>query len=123
MTQILRKQPENAELVEKILFSNPVNSSLTSNNHIDLVQLLRHTSPLLRARICHLLRLIAKFSCRSLQNVWNAKIQETLEALVYDSIENVRNVSICKYILFFKYFDSGEQNILYSENLLNFFVQ
>lgn len=90
LTQILRKQPENAELIEKILF--PINS-INSTNSLDIVPLLRHTSPLLRARICHLVRLLAKFSCRTLQTIWNSKIQETLEALVYDSIENVRNIS------------------------------
>lgn len=92
-TQVLKKFPENAELVEKVLFSTPVNSSLQPNCPIDIVHLLRHSNPLLRARVCYLLRLLAKFSCRTLQTAWNVRMQETLEALVYDSIENVRNVS------------------------------
>ncbi|GLV32484.1 fused [Carabus blaptoides fortunei] len=92
-TQVLKKFPENAELVEKVLFSTPVNSSLQSKCPIDIVHLLRHSNPLLRARVCYLLRLLAKFSCRTLQTAWNVRMQETLEALVYDSIENVRNAA------------------------------
>lgn len=98
LTQVLKKFPEHAELVEKILFLHSDNASLHFECPVDIVHLLRHSNPLLRARVCYLLRLLAKSSSRSLQTVWNLRIRETLEALVYDSIENVRNVSLCVYL-------------------------
>lgn len=36
---------------------------------------------------------LVKYDKKTFEVVWNEKIKETLEALVYDSMENVRNVS------------------------------
>lgn len=80
----IRELPENAELVEKIIF----------NKHVNIVSLLRHSDCLLRSRMCMLLRLIGRFSCRALQINWSTTIRETMEALVCDSSSTVRNVSI-----------------------------
>lgn len=78
----IREMPENAYLVEKIVFDEKV----------DLVKFLKHNSNLLRYRTCVLLRILGRFSCASLQTKWSSAMRETLEALVYDSDEQVRNV-------------------------------
>uniref|UniRef100_A0A1B0DIP7 Condensin complex subunit 1 C-terminal domain-containing protein n=2 Tax=Phlebotomus papatasi TaxID=29031 RepID=A0A1B0DIP7_PHLPP len=77
----IREMPENAYLVEKIVFDEKV----------DLVKFLKHNSNLLRYRTCVLLRILGRFSCASLQTKWSSAMRETLEALVYDSDEQVRN--------------------------------
>lgn len=104
LIQILCVLPENAELIEKIVFCNTA-ASKTDNDYsdkhsnsndtkLDLIVLLRHSSAVLRTRMCILLRLIARFSCRTLQLNWDDRLKETLEALAYDSMEAVRNVII-----------------------------
>ncbi|CAH0555122.1 unnamed protein product [Brassicogethes aeneus] len=91
LIQMLRKSPENQDIIEKIL--------LNESNHQDLkpicfVELLRHNDYLLRERTCFLLL----FMCRNLQEntirlFWNEKVRETLEALMFDSIDTVRNAA------------------------------
>ncbi|XP_059618657.1 serine/threonine-protein kinase fused [Phlebotomus argentipes] len=77
----IREMPENAYLVEKIVFDEKV----------DLVKFLKHSSNLLRYRTCILLRILGRFSCASLQTKWSSGMRDTLEALAYDSDEQVRN--------------------------------
>jgi len=78
----IRELPENAELIEKIIFDKRIN----------LILLMKHNDSLQRTRICMLLRLLGRFSCYALQNNWTNEIRDTLEALVYDSNEDVRIV-------------------------------
>lgn len=88
LTQILRKLPENSEVVCHVIAS-PVEEGDEPVCYIDF---LRHSSPLLRQRICSFLLLLGRNAPQTLQTIWGLKIRETLEALVYDSIESVRNV-------------------------------
>lgn len=100
LTHIVRKYPENHELIEKMLLNESNNPDI---RQICFVELLRHANPLLRERTCYFLL----FSCKCLQEntvrvFWNEGVRETLEALMFDSIESVRNVSIplhfCKVV-------------------------
>ena len=79
----LRELPENAEIVEKIIFDEKVN----------LVLLLRHDDPLLRLRSCMLFRILSRFCCVALQQHWKFEIKEALECLLHDVDEAVRVVS------------------------------
>jgi fused len=80
----LREMPENAELVENIVF----------DGRIDLAALMKNENELIRLRSCILLRLLGRYSCYSLKSVWKSSIRETIEALLYDSSADVRNVSL-----------------------------
>lgn len=88
LTQILYKLPENCEILSQIV-QNPIEGSDESVSYIDF---LRHSNPLLRQRICCFLRLLGKNAPNTLETIWSLRMRETLEALVYDSIETVRNV-------------------------------
>lgn len=113
----LRELPENAELVEKIVF----------NKNLDLLSLMQHKNSLLkyftqiftflymnlliflnRSRVCMLLRMIGRFSCCALQNVWSKEFNNALSTLLDDKNDNVRQVSLLfsiwyqvNYIYFF----------------------
>ncbi|KAM7347753.1 STKc_STK36 domain-containing protein fused [Cochliomyia hominivorax] len=71
---VLRELPENAELVEKIIFSPKV----------DLIALLKHPNDLLRLRMCMLIRLLGRFSLRALQNSWSTQVKQAIEELAND---------------------------------------
>ncbi|XP_075158948.1 STKc_STK36 domain-containing protein fused [Haematobia irritans] len=77
---VLRELPENAELVEKIIFSS----------RVDLTLLLRSTDDLLRLRICMLMRLLARYSLRALQAAWSKDVREAIEQLAEDDNVEVR---------------------------------
>lgn len=88
LTHILRKYPENSSLIEKILINNTNHCSTGSVHFVDL---LRHSNPTLRERTCYFLQFIGKsISNCNVNYFWNDNIKETLEALMYDSIEIVR---------------------------------
>lgn len=88
LTHILRKFPENTDIIEKIIFGE---SHINSLNFVDL---LRHSNPVLRERTCYFLQFVGKEinDCK-VQQLWDNNIKETLEALMYDSIESVRNAA------------------------------
>lgn len=88
LTQALRKLPENHEIINQIILS-PTEENEESVNYVDL---LRHSSPVMRERMCFFLLVLAKHSINTLETMWDVKMRETLEALMYDSIESVRNV-------------------------------
>lgn len=79
---VLRELPENAELVEKIIFASKV----------DLSSLLRSNDDLLRLRICMLMRLLARYSLRALQAAWSKEVREAIEQLAEDVNEEVKEV-------------------------------
>lgn len=79
---VLRELPENAELVERIIFSDKVN----------LVKLLRNPSQLMRWRTCMLIRLLGRFSLRSLHKAWSTEIKKAIECLSEDENETVKKV-------------------------------
>ncbi|EAA03024.4 AGAP012519-PA, partial [Anopheles gambiae str. PEST] len=73
----LRELPENAEIIEQIIFHENVN----------FMTLLKHDNAVLRLRTCMLLRILARFSCLALQKRWTIDIKHNLEELILD--ENV----------------------------------
>ncbi|XP_023021946.2 STKc_STK36 domain-containing protein fused [Leptinotarsa decemlineata] len=92
LSQLLRKLPENCDIVEKILIFTQ--SKDTERNKINFVDLLRHSSHLLRERTCLFILLMSKnLPENSVKLFWDTNVRETLEALVYDSIETVRNAA------------------------------
>ncbi|TMW51226.1 hypothetical protein DOY81_003703 [Sarcophaga bullata] len=72
---VLRELPENAELVEKIIFSPKV----------DLLKLLKHPNDLMKLRMCMLIRLLGRFSLRALQNSWSTAMKQAVENLADDN--------------------------------------
>ncbi|XP_065364847.1 serine/threonine-protein kinase fused [Calliphora vicina] len=77
---VLRELPENAELVEKIIFSSKV----------DLLALLKYPNNLLRLRMCMLMRLLGRFSLRALQNSWSSHVKQAIEDLAEVDNEEVK---------------------------------
>ncbi|EDX16682.1 GD24858 [Drosophila simulans] len=68
---VLRELPENAELVERIVF----------NPRLNFASLLQSRHHLLRQRSCQLLRLLARFSLRGVQRIWNGELRFALQQL------------------------------------------
>ncbi|XP_017074254.1 serine/threonine-protein kinase fused [Drosophila eugracilis] len=68
---MLRELPENAELVERIVF----------NPRLNFATLLQSRHHLLRQRSCQLLRLLARFSLRGVQRIWNGELRFALQQL------------------------------------------
>ncbi|KRT79433.1 hypothetical protein AMK59_6419 [Oryctes borbonicus] len=89
LTQVLRRTPENYELVNRVILC----ASLTTDEYLNFINLLRSSNSLLRERVCRFLMFLAKHDRNTFEVIWNEKTKETLEALVYDSMENVRNAA------------------------------
>lgn len=89
LTHILRVFPENLDLVDRIILSD-----VREGKCVNFVELLRHNNPLMQERTCFFLLFLGKqLPVNKMEVLWNETIRETLEALMYDSIESVRNVS------------------------------
>lgn len=86
----LRELPENADMIEKIIF----------NPNVDVNTFLQINNPLVKMRICMFLRILGRFSSFSLQNAWTSEWKESLEALRADDNPDVRKV--CKKYYYFK---------------------
>lgn len=56
-------------------------------------KLLNHRQTVLRARTCTMIRLLGRFCCRALQQVWNKSLRDLMEGLIEDEDEHVRRVS------------------------------
>jgi fused len=78
---ILQDIPENANLIEKIIF----------HDEVDLCKLLRHDEAKIRLRTCLMVRLLGRFCCFALQNQWNHEMSSCLEDLMTDVDDEVRN--------------------------------
>ena len=78
---ILQDIPENANLIEKIIF----------HDEVDLCKLLRHDDAKIRLRTCLMLRLLGRFTCFALQNQWNHEMSSCLEELMTDVDDEVRS--------------------------------
>ncbi|XP_053679101.1 serine/threonine-protein kinase fused [Anopheles nili] len=76
----LRELPENAEIIEQIVFHENVN----------FMALLKHNNAVLRLRTCMLLRILARFSCLALQKRWTNEIKDCLEFLLLDENTDVK---------------------------------
>lgn len=78
---ILTELPENANLIEKMIF----------NEQVVLSKLMRDEVPIIRYRTCMMLRLLGRFCCYQLQNQWNYDMMSCLEEeLLCDSDPKVR---------------------------------
>ncbi|KAK9879862.1 hypothetical protein WA026_008366 [Henosepilachna vigintioctopunctata] len=86
---ILRNAPENSKLVHEILTNDVGNEE----NPLSLVNLLRHEYSLMRERTCYLILFLEERSDKTLRTLWDDDVKETLEALMFDSIETVRNAA------------------------------
>ncbi|XP_043683688.1 serine/threonine-protein kinase fused isoform X1 [Vespula pensylvanica] len=87
LNNILRSQPENAELVEKVVLQSKTHGGTIEQ----FGKLLAHRQGVLRARTCILIRLLGRFCCRALQQVWGRPLRNLIENLLLDEEENVRN--------------------------------
>lgn len=88
LSLVLQKLPENHELISQIVLS----TTDEEDDNVNYVDLLRHSNSMLRERMCYFYMYLAKHSLDTLELLWDVKTRETLEALVYDSVESVRNV-------------------------------
>lgn len=87
LSQTIRRLPENTEIVEKII----TGSGKIEENHLG--EFLRNSNATMRERSCHFVLLMGKyFQHTTLEKIWTVEIRDTLEALMFDSIESVRNV-------------------------------
>ncbi|XP_053693653.1 serine/threonine-protein kinase fused [Sabethes cyaneus] len=91
----LRELPENADIIEQIVF----------HEKVSLLHLLNHRDSILRHRTCMLLRILARFSCLALQKHWTKEIKESLELLLEDHNQQVKTEAKCaldefKYLSF-----------------------
>ncbi|KAL1488541.1 hypothetical protein ABEB36_015005 [Hypothenemus hampei] len=87
LTQTIRRLPENVEIVEKIVLNNSV-------SQLRLEEFLKNSNSTMRERSCHFVLLLGKyFQKTTLDKIWTIEIRDTLEALMFDSIESVRNAA------------------------------
>ena len=84
---MLRKSHENSELLDRILLTH------NAEPCVNFVDMLMSSDVLLRERTCILLTLLLRHCKNIVDIVWTETVRETLEALVFDSALNVRNVS------------------------------
>ncbi|KAK2583323.1 hypothetical protein KPH14_009325 [Odynerus spinipes] len=87
LNNILRSQPENAELVEKVVLHSKIHGGAVEQFN----KLLTHRQGVLRVRTCILVRLLGRFCCRALQQVWGRPLRNLIENLLLDKEENVRH--------------------------------
>lgn len=90
MTLILKKSDENSIIIEQILNAKHGNEQV-----LCFVNVLRNSDKSLRERGCYFLVYLGKKCKESLEDIWSEDLKVTLEALMYDSIDKVRNVRIC----------------------------
>ncbi|CAG9863595.1 unnamed protein product [Phyllotreta striolata] len=96
LTRLLKQLPENGDVVVKIISSD---SDHPDNAPLDLVDLLKHSEPLMRERTCYFVLWLSKTQqFNVVRSLWNVSIKDTLEALMYDSMETVRNAAECTVI-------------------------
>lgn len=89
LTLMVWKSTPYMEVVENILTNDVGNEE----NPFNFVNLLRHENALLRERVCYFMFFLGKKSPKVLIILWDENIKETLEALMFDSIETVRNAA------------------------------
>lgn len=116
LNNVLRSQPENAELVERVVLRMKPSGELRVDYFFSIIcyyfinytchdifnegvlmeqlsKLLNHRQAVLRARTCIMIRLLGRFCCRALQQVWDKSLKNLIEGLIEDEDEQVRHVS------------------------------
>ncbi|XP_029177902.1 serine/threonine-protein kinase fused [Nylanderia fulva] len=89
LNNVLRSQPENAELVERVVLRAKPSGVLVEQ----LNKLLNHRQAVLRARTCIMIRFLGRFCCRALQQVWDKSLKNLIEGLIEDEDEQVRHAA------------------------------
>lgn len=89
LTLVLRKLPENSDIISRIM----QNEREEGEDQVHFANFLRHSNTLLKQTVCYFLAFMGKNASKTLESIWDLKMREMLEALVYDSNEGVRNVS------------------------------
>lgn len=84
LTCVLRESPENADLIETIVF----------DKECSLVELLKDSHDLCRYRAVVLLRLLGRYCCVALKKNWTLKVKGTLEDLANDLNQQVQNEAV-----------------------------
>lgn len=87
MTLILKKSDDNSIIIEQIL-----NAKHENEHVLCFVNILRNSDQALRERGCYFLLYLSKKCRETLEYIWTEDLKGTLEALMYDSIDKVRNV-------------------------------
>lgn len=85
LTHILRTLPDRVDIIIKILNSE--------NKEFDFIHLLKSSNPLLRERTCYFVQFLGKKCTDVLKTEWKESVRDILEALIYDSVEDVRNAA------------------------------
>ena len=85
---VLRETPENADIVEWVVF----------HNSVDMISLANNGNVTLKCRLSNLLIILRLFSCFALEKAWTKVLKQTLGGLVDDANINVKEV--CKLIVF-----------------------
>lgn len=84
ISAVLKDLPEHSTLIENIIF----------HDDVDLCKLLRHDNSTVRLRTIHMLRLLGRFCCFSLQNQWNHEMSSCLEELMTDVDDDVKSETL-----------------------------
>lgn len=83
----MKKSDDNSTIIDQVLNSKHANEQI-----LCFVNILRNSDPILRERGCCFLLNLSRKCRESLENLWSEDMKVTLEALMYDSMEKVRNV-------------------------------
>ncbi|CAH1280049.1 unnamed protein product [Diabrotica balteata] len=91
LTRLMSRLPENSDVIERTLLAQSENQDV---NRIKFIDLLRHSDALVRERTCYFLLWFGKTQhIKTIKMFWNFEVKDTLEALMYDSMEAVRNAA------------------------------
>lgn len=80
---VLRETPENADIVESVIFHDTV----------DMISLANNGTVALKCRLCNLLKILSRFSCLALEKAWTNELKQTLEGLVDDANVKVKEAA------------------------------
>ncbi|KAF5307943.1 hypothetical protein FQR65_LT06510 [Abscondita terminalis] len=112
LTHVLRMTPESSDLVTKIICNWKSKQDDDEEGELNFIQLLKSSNSLLRERTCYFLQYLGKTCSNTLEIEWKGCIKDTLEALVYDSIEDVRNAAevAVEDLMRLPFYNKGEEN-------------
>lgn len=80
---VLRETPENADIVEWVVF----------HDSVDMIGLTNNGNVILKCRLCNLLKILSRFSCFALEKAWTKELRQTLEGLVDDANAKVKQAA------------------------------
>ncbi|XP_043469226.1 serine/threonine-protein kinase fused isoform X2 [Leptopilina heterotoma] len=93
LNNVMRCQPENAELIEKVVLRVQNNESKESKLE-QLEKLLTHHQTVMRLRACILMKHLGRFCCRALQHIWGNSLKSSLEKLTMDADASVKDAAV-----------------------------